>query len=569
MRLRLGIVLGVLALAGSPAAHASLGELALPGGCIEQAPQNDAGCAAGQALTGASGVAISPDGHDVYVVSNDTNGFGWGAVEEFGRDAATGRLSQIGCVSSDGSTDLDGTTGSCAVAAGLRGAQAIAISPDGLHVYVGTNRATGVVQFARDPASGKLTEAGCLVQAQPVGSSCLPALVFQDETALAVSADSNWVYGASSARGAVSALGASTFGFATPGGGSPLLLNPCIAIAGEDDDCANADALKSADGIALSGGTLLVTSAGSGAVDSFAANPTTGALTQTGCLVGSAPPGPCQSSGLLSQPTAIAVSPDGLSVYVIDSDPQQSYTADLIVLARNPTTGVLSDVACYEGPDNGSDDGTDDAPRARAAQSDPCTQVAGLTNVATVGVSADGSTVYTAGDGTFAAFSRGSDGRLQQTDCLGSDPGCGDLTGGAGLDALAVSPDGSDVYAVSSSDASIIAVAQGASITSATVRVSADGSATVSIACPRRMHRACAGTLGLAPESAAGGAAHAASLATRATVRVRAGSTRSARVTLSPALRRRLAAHGRVVVEAVFAPVAGGGGAAARSVTLL
>ncbi|TMA97231.1 MAG: lactonase family protein, partial [Deltaproteobacteria bacterium] len=83
-------------------------------------------------LAGINAVAVSPDGMNVYATGGADD-----ALATFMRDATTGTLTFLGAEP------------------GLNGPQAIAISPDGAYLYVASGNA--VVVFARDPASGMLT----------------------------------------------------------------------------------------------------------------------------------------------------------------------------------------------------------------------------------------------------------------------------------------------------------------------------------------------------------------------------------------------------------------------------
>src|SRR2546428_356873 len=87
---------------------------------------------AADGLAGINAVAVSPDGMNVYATGGADN-----ALATFMRDATTGTLTFLGAEP------------------GLNGPQAIAISPDGAYLYVASGNA--VVVFARDPASGMLT----------------------------------------------------------------------------------------------------------------------------------------------------------------------------------------------------------------------------------------------------------------------------------------------------------------------------------------------------------------------------------------------------------------------------
>jgi DNA-binding beta-propeller fold protein YncE len=131
-----------------------------PQGCISDAG-DPAGCGATQqGLGGASGVAVSPDGDSVYVASHractptDYGDYcdGDNAIVRLDRDAATGALTQQGCIA-------DGA-GCGATQQGLEGATGVAVSPDDASVYVASSFA--IVRFDRDTATGALTPRGCI-----------------------------------------------------------------------------------------------------------------------------------------------------------------------------------------------------------------------------------------------------------------------------------------------------------------------------------------------------------------------------------------------------------------------
>ena len=67
----------------------------------------------------------------------------WGsdAVGVFTRSSANGRLTEIACISNNGTTGVDGTAGQCADGDAMWGATALAISPDGKNVYAARMRA--------------------------------------------------------------------------------------------------------------------------------------------------------------------------------------------------------------------------------------------------------------------------------------------------------------------------------------------------------------------------------------------------------------------------------------------
>ena len=83
-----------------------------------------------------SGLAVSADGAHVYASGEGTEN----DVAVFARDAASGRLTPVGVVST-----------------GLPPSRALAVSHDGAHVYVTGFAAGAVTAFQRDPATGRLT----------------------------------------------------------------------------------------------------------------------------------------------------------------------------------------------------------------------------------------------------------------------------------------------------------------------------------------------------------------------------------------------------------------------------
>jgi 6-phosphogluconolactonase (cycloisomerase 2 family) len=92
-------------------------------------------------LAGARGIAVSPDGAHVYVAGDHED-----AVALFARDAATGVLTFVAAFR-DGEAGFEG----------LDGTHALAVSPDGAHVYVAGRQAKALAVLARDGTTGLLT----------------------------------------------------------------------------------------------------------------------------------------------------------------------------------------------------------------------------------------------------------------------------------------------------------------------------------------------------------------------------------------------------------------------------
>jgi DNA-binding beta-propeller fold protein YncE len=111
-------------------------------GCISQTGAGP--CADGRALDGPREVAVSPDGKNVYVVSEYSD-----AVARFDRNTTTGAITQpagwaAGCISQTGA-------GPCANGHGLLGPSSVVVAPGGKSVYVAADNGDAVARFNRAP----------------------------------------------------------------------------------------------------------------------------------------------------------------------------------------------------------------------------------------------------------------------------------------------------------------------------------------------------------------------------------------------------------------------------------
>ncbi len=407
----------------APPATAVPGELT-PAGCIQDAGLGDCGPTQ-QGLDGATGVAVSPDGRSVYVVSGGDD-----AVVRFDRDPITGALTPAGCVQDVGKTDCGPTQ------QGLAGATGVAVSPDGTSVYVASVSDSAIVRFTRDISTGALTPAGCI----------------KDESLAGCGATQEGLNGAFGV--AVSPLGSSVY--VTGGGDSAIVrfdrntttgaLTPagCIQDVGKTDCGVTQQGLDGAQGVAVSpdGRSLYVTGTNNDdAIVRFDRNTTTGALTPAGCIqdVGKATCGANQQG--LAAPYNVAVSPDGRSVYVSGAN-----DSAIVRFDRDPMTGALTPAGCIQ--DVGSMD---------------CgTTQEGLALANDVAVSSDGVSVYVAGTGDAAVVRFDRDpatGALSPAGCI-QDVGpsaCGLAQQGLeGARGVAVTADERSVYLASDTDSAIV-----------------------------------------------------------------------------------------------------------------
>ena len=118
--------------------------------CIVDALAAGCGGKSAEGLAAARGVAVSPDGENVYVTSPTED-----AVVTFNRSAG-GTLISAGCVMDPGSTAVCGST-----LPGLDGAANLVVSPDGENLYVASQDSDSVSAFSRG-ADGVLTAINCV-----------------------------------------------------------------------------------------------------------------------------------------------------------------------------------------------------------------------------------------------------------------------------------------------------------------------------------------------------------------------------------------------------------------------
>ncbi len=117
------------------------GDLTQPAGslgCVQNVQAE--GCALGRPLVDPEGLAISPDGANVYVTV-----FMSGALDVFDRDGSTSALMQkpgeLGCFTS---IALRGCT---PARGGVRGVSSAAVSPDGKYLYAVANLSNSLTAF--------------------------------------------------------------------------------------------------------------------------------------------------------------------------------------------------------------------------------------------------------------------------------------------------------------------------------------------------------------------------------------------------------------------------------------
>ncbi|MEU4216012.1 beta-propeller fold lactonase family protein [Actinoplanes sp. NPDC026623] len=309
------------------------------------------GCTSVTGLIAGRSVVVSPDGKHVYVGTANTTAAARSGVAEFSRNATTGALTQLagpdGCVSNG---TLAGCT---AVTGALSGVQDLAVSPDGRHVYAAATTGSTITALSRDPGTGILTALAapnrCVYHSTATApAGCTSGRLLSGAGGVVVSPDGKFVYVASSLSDSVTVFARddATGVLTQLAGTAGCITNTTVG------GCATGKGLDKAAYLRLSpdGSSLYVASTTSKAVAVFQRNAATGLLTQPGtpnaCVYDSgatAITGCTPVKGLTSVKN-VAIAPDGRTVYAMAT------TGDtLAVFTRNTGTGVLTQVAGANG----------------------------------------------------------------------------------------------------------------------------------------------------------------------------------------------------------------------------
>ena len=256
-------------------------------------------------LIGPQHLALSPDEAQLYVASADGD-----AVVLFTRDTTNGALTYLGTVF-DGLAGVDG----------LDGAYWVEVSPDGAHLYVAGYSDNAIAVFSRNPATGHLTFLS-VVRDGVGGVNGLAGI-----SCVTVSPDGAHVYAAGRNDDSVAIFGRNA------GTGALTYLGRVV------DGVSGVDGLNGARALAVSpdGAQVYVASQHDNALAVFSRDSGTGLLAQVGLHVDGA-------GGVngLSAANGIAVSPDGLQVYVTGYSDNAIATfarTDLVIFTDGFETG--------------------------------------------------------------------------------------------------------------------------------------------------------------------------------------------------------------------------------------
>lgn len=478
-----------LTLAPAPAHGAVLGtltQLPAPNNCIQQsAGGTECGVQGVAGINNPTGIAVSPDGKNVYVAAENSD-----AIAEFAR-SADGSLTPLSgsnaCLGEhDWSTECGTNLGD-----GLYLPRAIIVSPDGKNVYVaaeetgsGTTTVGAIAEFTRN-SDGSLTQLpgadNCIEEQGGTGCGTTTGQGITDPTHLAISPDGQNVYvsdggGGGSATQEAYAGAVAEFSRDSGTGALSQLAGPNACIESDSPgraECATVgQGLRNADSVMVSadGKSVYVGSPSQNAIAEFMRDPVTGALTQlpapNNCIQASDTGNyggigvECGNlTGIVHAPQALAGSPDAESVYSPGyvSDDVGDGLSLIAELSRDPLTGALSELPAPH-----------DCLQEHGTSEPVCGDQSGVgvwlpTDIE---VSPDGHNAYVTSmgsdqvpySGAILELARNSDGSLTQlaapNDCIEEvqnvAPECGSRNGTGLLapQALAVSADGASLYTV-------------------------------------------------------------------------------------------------------------------------
>jgi hypothetical protein len=306
------------------------------------------------------GVAISPNGKNVYVASN-----GDGAVAEFSRNTTTGALTQLAsandCISSSALSEC----GTIIAGKELERAIGLVVSPDERNVYVAAGSTAGegaIVALERNESEeGALellpTTEACVSE---VLAECTKGVEINGPEDLVISSDGKNVYSNSFKDSAVLEFQRE------PSGALTQLASPnaCVMNAPAAAGCTEGKGLQETLGVAISPGGENVYASSSAGDDEAAFNrdPETGVLIQLPAPYECA--GKMETEGVkrndcgvqgirgIAGARRVTVSPDGMNLYVAGQDDHA------LVELRRAVTPTVTELSSNQGPYAGGNEVT-------------------------------------------------------------------------------------------------------------------------------------------------------------------------------------------------------------------
>jgi DNA-binding beta-propeller fold protein YncE len=248
------------------------------------------------------------------------------------------------------------------------------------------------------PLAGK---AGCVVGEfstdEDAASRCTEVKAMRDLIKVTVSPDDRNVYAATDTSIVTLSRAADTGGLTYVG---------CVSDAGDNGDigtegaCEDGDALNGVRDLAVSpdGRFVYAVSLYSNGLVWLSRNPETGALKPAGCIKAAPRGDRCAGALNVQAPAALAISPDGKSVYIVSN-----FDASIALFKRDADTGALTAGGCV------SDTGSDGR----------CVNGTALRSVSDVALAGDGASAFAlAGGVALTSYTRaGETGELAPKGC--------------------------------------------------------------------------------------------------------------------------------------------------------
>jgi DNA-binding beta-propeller fold protein YncE len=496
-------------------------------------------CTATPALDAPADVAVTPDGRQVAVVlgARSRSDPGTNGITIMQRDAGSGALSFASCISDDGGDGRPGSEGICADGDALAGAGAIAFSPDGRFAYVAASVANAVSWFARDAQTGALTPAGCMKHTVRAGERCGPATALDGADAVAVAPDGKHVYVAAFRSSAVTVYqrdtetGALKQQSCVSQSGSD---GACTRVPGLTEPFEVSASADGKDVYVLGIGTLATLGVDPATGDlaaegcMLAASPAGGACTEAPLLES---PG---AAALSADGRSLLVTASSDTLVSFDRDPATGKLAQAQCFAPPPESD--DEDAGDEEDDTGDDE---EEAEDSAAEADPKAGCEKLDwgDASTVALSTDGRGVFVGGTYGVTALQRDPQtGRMTKLGCLDErsegDGACPEADNVGYASALAASADARNLYVVTSGN-TLTVLQTTVAIASRTAKASR-GRLHVRLACPAARREGCAGSVTGAARAARFklAAGHSARVGLRLTARQRRSLHRHHRVAL-------------------------------------
>ena len=212
--------------------------------CLQDEPNGQPpapGCTPQTAIGTAHGLALSPDGRELYVAAQYGN-----AITALRLDPSSGAITgEIDCVSGDFDTAV---TNGCAAGNAILDPQYVTATTDGRAVYAGAANSSALIVLLRDPLSGAISQSqsvdGCFSDITVGNPSCHLGLGLAYAFGIASSPDGHSVFTAAYENGSVA-------GFERDPSSSLLQqTGPCISDS--DPNCKRGQGLNHAGFLAVS-----------------------------------------------------------------------------------------------------------------------------------------------------------------------------------------------------------------------------------------------------------------------------------------------------------------------------